>query len=40
MNSGHYGRIESGKVDPQVSTLQRMAAGLSVSLADLLRGVD
>lgn len=40
MDPGHYGRIESGKVDPQVSTLARMAAGLDVSLADLLRDVD
>jgi transcriptional regulator with XRE-family HTH domain len=40
MDPGHYGRIESGEIDPRISTLERIAAGLDVSAADLLRDVD
>ena len=39
MDPSHYRRIESGDVDPRISTLERVAAGLRVSVADLLRGV-
>jgi transcriptional regulator with XRE-family HTH domain len=36
----HYGRLERGDVDPRVSTLLRVAAGLGVPVAELLRGLD
>jgi transcriptional regulator with XRE-family HTH domain len=36
----HYGRVERGEIDPQVGTLVRIAAGLGVSAAYLLRGID
>jgi transcriptional regulator with XRE-family HTH domain len=31
-------RIESGKRDPQVSTVERLAKAVGVSASDLLRG--
>ena len=36
----HYGRLERGEVDPRVATLLRVAAGLGVTGAHLLRGLD
>ena len=40
MDSAHYSRIERGGVDPLISTLERIAVGLDISIADLLEGVD
>jgi transcriptional regulator with XRE-family HTH domain len=39
MQSAVYSRIERGEVDPRVSSLLRIASGLGVEPADLLRGV-
>jgi transcriptional regulator with XRE-family HTH domain len=36
----HYGRVERGEIDPRVATLVRIAAGLGVSAAYLLRDID
>jgi transcriptional regulator with XRE-family HTH domain len=34
--SGHVGRIERGEVDPNLSTQEKIAAALGVSLAELI----
>jgi transcriptional regulator with XRE-family HTH domain len=39
MQSAVYSRIERGEVDPRVSSLLKIANGLGVEPADLLRGV-
>jgi transcriptional regulator with XRE-family HTH domain len=39
MQSAVYSRIERGEVDPRVSSLLKIASGLGVEPADLLRGV-
>jgi transcriptional regulator with XRE-family HTH domain len=40
MQPGVYGRIERGEVDPQISSVMKIAAGLDVATADLMRGVS
>jgi transcriptional regulator with XRE-family HTH domain len=40
MQSAVYSRIERGEVDPRVSSLLKIASGLGVEPADLLRGVS
>lgn len=40
MDPAQYGKIERGAVDPSVRTLARIAAGLKLSPADLLDGVQ
>ena len=44
INSGldpaQYSRIENGKTDPSVSTLERIAKAIGVSLADLFAATD
>jgi transcriptional regulator with XRE-family HTH domain len=37
---GHYSRIETGKHDPGVRTLMRLAAALKTTPAELLAGVS
>jgi transcriptional regulator with XRE-family HTH domain len=37
VQAGEVSRIESGKRDPQVSTVERLAKALDVSAADLLK---
>lgn len=39
MDPSQYGKIERGEVDPSVRTLSRIAAGLGVEPAELLKGV-
>lgn len=39
MQSAVYSRIERGEVDPRVSSLLKIASGLGVDPADLLRDV-
>ncbi|MEJ1962253.1 MAG: helix-turn-helix transcriptional regulator [Gammaproteobacteria bacterium] len=36
MNRGYYGELERGKKDLRISTLERVGAGLGVSLRDLV----
>jgi transcriptional regulator with XRE-family HTH domain len=36
---GHYSRIETGKHDPGVRTLMRIATALGTTPADLLAGI-
>lgn len=40
LDAAQYSRIESGKTDPSVSTLERIAKALGVSLADLFASTD
>jgi len=40
MDPAQYGKIERGQVDPSVRTVARIAAGLELSAADLLRAED
>lgn len=37
MNQAQYSRVESGKVDPNLSSLRKIAEALNVSLSDLLK---
>ena len=39
MSSSEISRLESGRRDPRLSTVIRVAQALEVSVADLLRGV-
>jgi HTH-type transcriptional regulator, competence development regulator len=39
MSSSEISRLESGRRDPRLSTVIRVARALEVSVADLLRGV-
>jgi transcriptional regulator with XRE-family HTH domain len=39
MDASQYGKIERGQVDPSVRTLVRIAAGLEIEAAELLRAV-
>jgi transcriptional regulator with XRE-family HTH domain len=39
MQPAVYSRIERGEVDPRVSSIVKVAAGLGVTASDLLRGV-
>jgi transcriptional regulator with XRE-family HTH domain len=39
MQTAVYSRIERGEVDPRLSSLLKIAAGLGVPVSDLLRGV-
>lgn len=39
MDQGHYSGIETGKHDPGIRTLVRIAAALGTTAADLLAGV-
>jgi len=40
MGAAQYSRIENGKTDPSVSTLERIAKAMGVTLADLFTDVD
>lgn len=40
MGMAQYGRIERGEVDPRLTTIARVAAGLEVGVLDLLAGID
>lgn len=40
MQSAVYSRIERGEVDPRLSSVAKIAAGLSVTVADLTRDVE
>lgn len=40
LDAAQYSRIENGKTDPSVSTLERIAKALGVSLADLFASTD
>jgi len=39
MQPAVYSRIERGEVDPRMSSVVKIAAGLGVTASDLLRGV-
>jgi transcriptional regulator with XRE-family HTH domain len=39
MQTAVYSRIERGEVDPRLSSLLKIGAGLGVPVSDLLRGV-
>jgi transcriptional regulator with XRE-family HTH domain len=40
LDAAQYSRIESGKTDPSVTTLDRIAKALGVSLAELFAATD
>lgn len=40
LDAAQYSRIENGKTDPSVSTLERIAKALGVSLSDLFASTD
>ncbi|WP_375605553.1 helix-turn-helix domain-containing protein [Flavobacterium davisii] len=40
LDTAQYSRIENGKTDPSVTTLERIAKALGVSLADLFTSTD
>ena len=40
LDTAQYSRIESGKTDPSVTTLERIAKAIGVSLADLFAATD
>lgn len=40
LDTAQYSRIENGKTDPSVSTLERIAKALGVSLSDLFAATD
>jgi transcriptional regulator with XRE-family HTH domain len=40
MQSAVYSRIERGEVDPRLSSLAKIAAGLGVTVGDLTRDVE
>lgn len=40
LDAAQYSRIENGKTDPSVSTLERIAKALGVSLAELFAATD
>jgi transcriptional regulator with XRE-family HTH domain len=40
MQPAVYSRIERGEVDPRLSSLTRIATGLSVTVGDLTRGAE
>jgi len=40
MNPSQYSKIENGKVDPQFSSIEKIANALGVSIADMLNSDD
>jgi transcriptional regulator with XRE-family HTH domain len=40
MDPSQYSKIEKGKTDPSVSTLEKIAVALQISLADLFQSED
>lgn len=40
LDTAQYSRIENGKTDPSVNTLERIAKALGVSLSDLFAATD
>jgi transcriptional regulator with XRE-family HTH domain len=40
MDPSHYRKVESGRVDPSIRTVSRLAAALATTPSDLLRGVE
>ncbi|WP_326982373.1 helix-turn-helix transcriptional regulator [Chryseobacterium sp. MYb264] len=40
MNPSQYSKIENGKVDPQSSSIEKIANALAVNLADMLNSDD
>ena len=40
LDAAQYSRIENGKTDPSVSTLERIAKAIGVSLADLFASAE
>lgn len=40
LDAAQYSRIENGKTDPSVSTLEKIAKSLGVSLSDLFAATD
>ena len=40
LDTAQYSRIENGKTDPSVTTLERIAKAMGVSLADLFTATD
>jgi transcriptional regulator with XRE-family HTH domain len=40
MDPSYYRRIESGRVDPSIRMVSRLAAALATTPSDLLRGVE
>ncbi|TXD72822.1 helix-turn-helix domain-containing protein [Aequorivita antarctica] len=40
MGAAQYSRIENGKTDPSISTVEKIAKALGISMAELFTGVE